>query len=414
MTPLRLAKFVNYIAKNGHEVDVITTQPTLHNPVYWIDSSSKWDFPPSVRVHRIYPGPAWHLYSAVRGWGSHKSPQQSKLDSANSSLSRIIKGYFKNILIPDTRIEWLPFAVAEAGWLLSHSRYDLIWSFGFPFTSHLIGGLLSRLRRVGWVAEYGDPWSFGDESALMPRWRQIMDRWLESKLLKAASRVIVCTDETKTGFLATFPFVKSDVIAVVPHGYDTKDYDIPEAVATDRFRIVYTGIFYQGIREPDTFFRALRELSADRFEVLVAGRVDSRYCTLINQLGLDNNVSFLGPLPHDQVVRLQKGASILLSFGWIGGYQIPAKLYEYFGACRPILNIQYDEKDASALLLSTYSRGLSVDNVEEQLRVCLRQLFEWWKSGELDGKFNLRSIQGMEWEASSEQMLKELTASVAV
>lgn len=431
MTPIRLSQFVHYIGQPDREarIDVVTIRPSGGHPVYWLEPDKPDERTQSVTIHRSFPGPGWYLASMLSSMSRQRfpcsrktvrtrrlvksRPEEAIASRVNAWAGFVYKRVIRTVAVPDTRFDWVPWGLRKARQLLSKYNHDVIWSFGFPFTSHLVAWLLASLSGRPWVAEYGDPWSFGPEAARNPRWRQRIDSWLENLIIRKASRIVVCTDETRAGFLQTFPSIDPDSIVAIPHGYDPTAYRRVVAPKPSVFRIVYTGIFYEHVREPLVFFQALRELPSDQFEVIIIGQVAAKYRHFVEDLGLSSQVQFLGSLPHDEVARYQKSATVLLSFGWAGGYQIPAKLYEYFGAQRPIVNIQFALEDASSCMLSSYSRGLSVPNAEGPLRECLRKLFEWWQSGDLESRFDLRPVEEMTWEARARLMAEVLRQAVA-
>lgn len=85
--------------------------------------------------------------------------------------------------------------------------------------------------------------------------------------------------------------------------------------------------------------------------VLRASGHDAAYRPLIEQLQLTRWVELAPPMPYGQALEEMLKASGLLVFqGYTSNPAIPAKLYEYFRARRPIFALVDDEGDTAALL----------------------------------------------------------------
>jgi hypothetical protein len=82
----------------------------------------------------------------------------------------------------------------------------------------------------------------------------------------------------------------------------------------------------------------------------------------------------------------------------VQGYQVPAKLFEYFAAKRPILAIKYDEADIAGRLVEERNRGLVVQNRRDMILQALEQLYLLWKNNRLDTCFSLEEMPEFTWE----------------
>ena len=196
--------------------------------------------------------------------------------------------------MPDIMVEWLPFALQQGHKLLRDNSYDVVLSAGLPFTAHVIGYLLSRLHKLPWVAEYGDPWAFNPSSRL-PEWRHSLDRHLEGTLLRHADGVVVTTESTRGAYLQHYSFLRPDTVSVVPSGYSPEEYAMVPPITSSRFRLVYTGIFYADIRSPRFFLDALTQLRDLEMEVLIAGPTNDQLQQAIYASGLHNVQDTGGP-----------------------------------------------------------------------------------------------------------------------
>jgi glycosyltransferase involved in cell wall biosynthesis len=411
MSPLRLVHFVKALKEKGYDVDVLTISPFKNHPIYKIDEGNLRLIPEGIRVIRTYPGLFHHLSSLLNSVRSRRNGKGDKVShtkeaSPYASLLKIAKPLLKAFIIPDTKSDWFPFALNAGYRLIKSNRYDLILSHGYPFTSHLVAYFLKKLSGARWIGDYGDPWVFNPDSVGLPRWRKEVDEKIETRLIKEMDRMIVTTVETAKGYLEFYPFINEEKIKVIECGYDSNRFREIPPETSDKFRIVYTGIFCE-TRRPDSFFKALKGFEKKKdFEVVIAGNIPQSYIKFVKELGVESIVEFRGHIPHRDAVALQKGASVLLIFGWAGGYQIPAKFFEYLAAQRPILAIRYDEKDIAAKLLMELKRGLVADDDPGSIREAIGKFYSDWKDGKLNLTFNIEGVDRFSWKNLTEKLVR--------
>lgn len=393
---IRWVQFSKYLSGIGHKIEILTIQPQQGFGTY--DPSSLNDLPSDIVIHRTYPGPlhsmTYRYLPMKQGVVKNKTPSEIR-----TSMRGMIRNFYKSILepilIPDKMVEWLPWALPKLNKLKSN-RYDLVISSAMPFSAHILGRHFKKITGIPWIADYGDPWSF---NPFVQPWRSKIDREIEKSLLKAVDAVLVTTEETKNGFIKYYPFLNPNNIYVIPQSFNKNSYETFPAERGSHFlRIVYTGIFYEGMREPFNFFEAIQRLSKLDIEVIIAGETQSRYVQWVREKGLQDKVHFLGHQSHDRVVALQKGADLLLLLGSSGGYQLPGKIFEYLGARRPILSVKYEENDISAKLVEKHMRGFVVADDPKEICEKIRQAYQLKQDGKLDDHFSLMSLNEYTWQ----------------
>jgi 2-polyprenyl-3-methyl-5-hydroxy-6-metoxy-1,4-benzoquinol methylase len=245
----------------------------------------------------------------------------------------------------------------------------------------------------------GDPRYFGTYS--QGKW---FLKYLEARCLRCSDGVIVNCEETLDGYLKHFPGISGDKFRVITDGYDQNSYDLSRPIRSERFRILYTGQFYTGAREPLEVFKALRSLKDIPIEFVIAGEVPDSCRAILSENGIGDKVKVLGYRQNDEVRALQKGADVLLNIGWSGGYQLPGKMFDYMAAKRVILTVKYDDKDVSSRFIEKYRRGLCCSNVSTEITAAIRRLYDLWRTGHLDCSFNLSTIKDFEWSKLTEDL----------
>jgi hypothetical protein len=283
----------------------------------------------------------------------------------------------------------------------------VIVSSGYPFTGHVLGYLLKRVSNVKWLAEYGDPWAFNPGSR-SGSCRRSLDTLLESTLLQKVDGVTVTTEATRLAYLQHYPFLRPDRIWTLQSGYSPAEYSRAPTVTSSRFRLVYTGIFNQGIRSPEQLFRALTQLTDLDIEFVHAGPVAAHCLETIRSLGLDGTQS-LGNVARSQALGLQKGASLLVLIGFQTPLLLPMKTLEYIGAKRPILCIRNCEHDIAADLTVRLRRGIVAQNTPGSIAAAIREAYNLWKCGRLDPKFHLDDLPEFTWSHAGATLHSILT-----
>ena len=124
------------------------------------------------------------------------------------------------------------------------------------------------------------------------------------------------------------------------------------------YRLVHTGLFAADGNPLNLWDALARRCGEDpsfraRLEIRLAGKVDRAITDAIRARGLGGNLVELGYLPHDETVREQRAADILLlplrqepEYAKV----LPGKIFEYLAARRPVLGIGQEDGAAAAVL----------------------------------------------------------------
>ena len=126
-------------------------------------------------------------------------------------------------------------------------------------------------------------------------------------------------------------------------------------------RLLHLGLIYPSERDPRPFFRALARLKKEGHtnaaELKIALRAsgnEAYYSRILEELGINDIVQLLPPLPYAEALREAASSDGLLLFqAGNCDHQIPAKAYEYLRLQRPILALTTQTGDTAALLRET-------------------------------------------------------------
>ena len=355
---VRLGKITKYLGELGWDIRVVSAKDQPFSPT--LPTSLRPDrvrYTSSIEVDRL-------ARFATRGEGSSTTTSTA----SPNHFKRLLKQAYTNLLfIPDSSIGWYPFAVAEGMRVAGKWRPDVIYASGPPFTSLMVAARLARKLRVPWVAELRDLWS---SSSYYPwsRIRQRIDRTIEYRALSSASGFVGATAAISRELQAVYGKPSETVLGgfepLSPDLLKTKADEDARSSSTEHantydgrpLRIVYTGTIYRDKRDPGLLFEALRELPRGSVLVDFYGRHLEPVHAAIREYDLAGVVTVHGNVSYSDALRAQASADLLLLLLWLDpgdDGSIPAKVYEYLSARRPILAIGLESSEASKLIRET-------------------------------------------------------------
>ena len=362
----RTLKFVKYLPSQGWQPVVLTVKK---QNLRLIDHSLLDEIPPEAQVCRsrailLPEGLPWRLKRLITRW----------------------------LLLVDEQIGWFPFAINCAKTAVQQQSIDLIYSTSPPHTNHLVGYHLKLKMGLPWVADFRDPWL---ENVMTPQCNSLQKRVaqrLERKICLTADQIVVASEPMRQGLLRHYIHLSPNRVLTIPNGYDPDDFDIGmyPRLRPEQMTIVYTGSFY-GTRTSSHFLRALKAAISDGripekdLKVYLVGNVGKRTQIDIKKLGLDGTVFSTGYLPHRQAIsHLLAGDLLLTVVGSGPGHEnaIPAKIFEYLAAKKPILTLA--KQGAAADLVSEARAGVVVDpEGVEMISNQIAAFYRQWKAGTL-------------------------------
>ncbi|MEM9058130.1 MAG: glycosyltransferase, partial [Pseudomonadota bacterium] len=228
-------------------------------------------------------------------------------------------------------------------------RPDAIWSTYPIATAHLIGLTLARLSGLPWIADFRDSMT-EEHYPADPRVRGVF-RSIERRAVQRASACVFTTPGTVAMYAGRYPDQPDGRWHCIANGYDEENFSAAAArVASpaaprERLVLLHAGILYPSERDPRPFFAALARLkergvvSADTLRIsLRATGHDGTFRPMIDAAGLADIVALEPGIPYEEALGEMLTADGLLLFQASNcNHQIPAKLYEYLRARRPVL-----------------------------------------------------------------------------
>jgi glycosyltransferase involved in cell wall biosynthesis len=306
--------------------------------------------------------------------------------------------YFRWMAQPDRWVSWWPTGVWKGLRLIRRFRPKAIVST-FPIaTAHLIGLTLHRLSGVPWVADFRDSMT----EANWPRdpFTRRVHQKLERATMRHCSRAIFTTPGAAEMYAHRYPAVPRERLAIVENGFDEENFldaeaGLPHSAlgVAGQITLVHSGLLYPEDRDPRPFFEALGRLRSCKAigpenlrVVLRAPGNDAYFADLLKGHGLEEIVHIEGAVAYRTALQEMLRADGLLLFqGPSCNHQIPAKLYEYLRAGRPIFALTDPRGNSAAVLRSAGVPDIvdieRTDSIEAAMREFLAAVRDGTRGG---------------------------------
>jgi glycosyltransferase involved in cell wall biosynthesis len=297
--------------------------------------------------------------------------------------------YPRLLALPDSWVSWFFGAVPAGLRLVRKTRPDVLWSTYPIATAHLIGLALHLLTRTPWVADFRD--SMSEEHYPRNRTKRRVHRWIEGLTVRHASRVVFTTSGALSMYAERYPDLPPDRWVVIENGYDEEDFTRVQSApqrGDGPTTLVHSGLLYRRERDPRAFFAALGKLRKQgrvgpeelRIVLRASGEEDHHRADL-RRNGIEDIVFLAPPIPYRDALAEMLSADGLLVFQSSGcNHQIPAKIYEYLRAQRPILALTDPQGDTAGVLrragVGTIARLDSQEEIAQALLEFLRAVRE--------------------------------------
>lgn len=313
---LRTLAFSRYLPAFGWNPVVLTASERAYGRS---DATERDRIPDSVPVVRAFARDARDLFSIRRKYPSF-------------------------VAVPDRQSSWWLGAMPTGLKLIRRYKPSVLWATQPTPTAFWIAYSLHRITGIPWVADFRDPIGLG-----ISRQADRMRRWIERKTVYSSSRIVFTTLGAASAYATAYPDVPEDRWNVIPNGYDETDFsdinDTPEPMESRPLRLVHSGVLYRDGRNPSALLGALRQLKAegelttsDVEIVLRASGSEEYFQQLVNNAGVGDIVHLRPPLPYREALReICSADGLLVLQGAKFNSQIPAKIYEYYRARRPVM-----------------------------------------------------------------------------
>lgn len=308
--------------------------------------------------------------------------------------------YLKFMALPDPWVSWCLGGFFSGMNLVRKYRPKVLWTT-YPIASaHLLGLLLCKLTGLPWVADFRD--SMTEDHYPADKTKRKVYRWIEKQTVYACSKAVFTTPSTVDMYRKRYPDIPSDRWALIPNGYDGGIFDEVETALENASMVdvspgiktpkilLHSGLIYPSERDPRHFFEALAKLKRE-------GLIDSsRVCVRLRASGhehifqpmlqahdIEDLVELLPGISYrEALAEVMRSDGLLILQASSCNHQVPAKVYEYFRAQRPILGLTDDKGDTARVMKEAGFSGMAPLDNPESIAEALLDFLIHLESGE--------------------------------
>ena len=382
----RWLKLAKYLSQTDYKPIIYTPK----NGVTPLDDNTLLDaIPDNIEIlkRRIFePQQLFKIFTKKR-------PASDILVKQKSSVFHKLLIWLRaNLFIPDSRCFWIQPSINFLHNYLKKNPVDVVISTGPPHSMHMIAFGIQKKHNIQWIADFRDPWTdieYFDHLPLLSMNRK--------KHIKMEKRVVCNADAVLTvsqSWANDFMNMGAKKTFVLTNGYDTEDYSYsPYKKISNEFNVGHFGL-YNKLRDHSFFWETLQDLSKNisdfnsNLKFIFSGEVHADFFNQIKSFQFDSKLEYHTYLNHKESVKKMTQCDLLLvSQGdskAVSG-RLPAKLFEYLGARKPILAIGKKNSDLEKIVSSiSYAWFVDFNNT----KLLYDTILEIYKLRMLNNNFN--------------------------
>lgn len=299
---------------------------------------------------------------------------------------------------PDRWISWKFDAIRQGLQLIEEYKPDVIWSTYPIATAHVIASKLHRKTGIPWMADFRDPMAQDGYPADARTWQSY--RAIEADAATHARYCVFTTPGAARMYQQRYPGAASRMV-VLENGYDEESFAsvAPQATADGALAngkrplvMLHSGIVYPSERDPTQLFEALGRLqkagSLSPAELRIRFRAsvhDNLLQSLAQAHGAQDFIELCPAIPYrDALAEMLAVDALLVMQASNCNAQIPAKIYEYLRAGKPILGLTDPAGDTAGVLREAGLNDIARLDSADEIAQALPALVHDWRRGKVE------------------------------
>lgn len=296
---------------------------------------------------------------------------------------------------PDRWISWQFDAVRQGLEMIEEFKPDVIWSTYPIATAHVIASKLRRKTGIPWVADFRDPMAQDDYPTDPITKQQFLE--IEADAAAQARFCVFTTPGAARIYRQRYP-AHAERMVVLENGYDEESFAAVKAATpatgsladgTRPLIMLHSGIVYPSERDPTQLFEALGNMRKEgtlspadlriRFRASVH---DDLLQSLAQAYGAQEFIELCPAIPYREALAEMLSVDVLLVMQASNcNAQIPAKIYEYLRAGKPILGLTDPAGDTAGVLRAAGLNDIAKLDSVDQIVTLLSVLLDAWRKG---------------------------------
>ena len=366
-------QYLNNLAKiDENEVHLLTVN-FPKNSIYY-DEYILSMLNEKVKMHIISGGKIFEKIMPKKP--SNKAAVDSSQNNKSFIKSMLKKG--KSIIaVPDMYFNWAKAASKYGIELMKKEKFDVMFSMHEPPSSHICAmKIKEEFKDLPWVTYWSDPWLKDSTRENISPVRRKYEQSFERKVVNLSDRFIFVTKANRDDYVNSYN-IPIEKTFIVTRGYDEKQYkeikekSNPKLIEKEKINFVYAGEIFSKLRNVNPFIDALNVIKNENIDlynklnIMFFGNIDSD--EVKNKLNAIDKVSVSPRIPYDEALGYMLNSQVLLLFGNKNSKQIPAKVYDYFGAEGLIFVILGDKNDPIKDVVKNKEKCIVVNNNVDEI-----------------------------------------------
>ena len=327
-----------------------------------------------VKMHIISGGKIFEKIMPKKP--SNKAEVNSSQNNKSFIKSMLKKG--KSIIaVPDMYFNWAKAASKYGIELMKKEKFDVMFSMHEPPSSHICAmKIKEEFKDLPWVTYWSDPWLKDSTRENISPVRRKYEQSFERKVVNLSDRFIFVTKANRDDYVNSYN-IPIEKTFIVTRGYDENQYkeikekSNPKLIEKEKINFVYAGEIFSKLRNVNPFIDALNVIKNENIDlynklnIMFFGNIDSD--EVKNKLNAIDKVSVSPRIPYDEALGYMLNSQVLLLLGNKNSKQIPAKVYDYFGAEGLIFVILGDENDPIKDVVKNKEKCIVVNNNVDEI-----------------------------------------------
>lgn len=398
-------QYLNNLAKiDENEVHLLTVN-FPKNSIYY-DEYILSMLNEKVKMHIISGGKIFEKIMPKKP--SNKAAVNSSQNNKSFIKSMLKKG--KSIIaVPDMYFNWAKAASKYGIELMKKEKFDVMFSMHEPPSSHICAlKIKEEFKDLPWVTYWSDPWLKDSTRANISKARRKFEGSFEKRIVELSDRFIFVTKANRDDYVSSYN-IPVEKTYIVTRGYDENQYEeikkslTPKLINKEKVNFVYAGEIFSKLRDVRPFIEALNNIKDTNISlyndlnVMFFGNIDDE--EIKNKLMAVDNINVSPRIPYDEALAYMLNSEVLLLFGNKNSKQIPAKIYDYFGADGIIFVILGDENDPIKDVVENKNKCVVVNNTADEIVSGINKIISMIKNGEKYGP-----IEEYKWQYISKKL----------
>jgi glycosyltransferase involved in cell wall biosynthesis len=369
----RVGQWTKYLSRLGHDVTVLTTKKY---PFWQLDYNI--EMPSNVDIVEVDFLPS--IVKKLLGLSGTQSERTKYRIESNSKVKKTLREYkSKFTKYFDPHDLWISPASKTGLAMASVEKFELIISSYSPAAAHHVAKAIKRKNIDSvWIADFRDLWAKNHLST-HGYVRRYFEYAREKHCIQDADILVTISDTLAEAMKESYP---KKNIEVIPNGYDHEDYSgfhintYGTHKSESRTIISYTGMIYEGKRDPSPLLLAINQLieagdiHKEDFIVNFYGPSKNIIDKIVTNGNFNKNnfINVYDQVSRDRASEIQRTSDILLLLEWPDKRArgvLTGKLFEYLISGKPILGVGVHPQSEAGLLIAKTQSGFVSNDVDE-------------------------------------------------